>query len=116
MVSGGDRTPEKRKVGGSTPPLTTQSDQPKRPGGFLRPGRLTATVTATAAFERPFGLAQRVAELGECLAFFIERGVRVDRHCDFDVAVADDLPDHVGRDAQVQQERDAGVSLMGNSP
>ena len=56
---------EKRKVGGSTPPLTTSSDQPKRPGGFLRPARLTATVTATAAF----GLGQRVAQLGECLAF-----------------------------------------------
>jgi hypothetical protein len=32
------------KVGVSTPPLTTTtSDQRKRPGGFLRPGRLTAT-------------------------------------------------------------------------
>src|ERR1035441_8807272 len=48
----GDRTPEKRKVGVSPPPLTTHSEQAKRPGGSLRPGRLTATVTAIAPHGR----------------------------------------------------------------
>ena len=41
---GPGNSPEKRKVGGSTPPLTTHLGQATRPGGFLRPGRLVATV------------------------------------------------------------------------
>jgi hypothetical protein len=61
--------PEKRKVGGSTPPLTTHSDQPRRPGGFLRPGRLTATVTATATFERAFGLVSALHSLASAWRF-----------------------------------------------
>jgi len=36
--------------------------------------------------------------------------VRVDRYRDLDVAMTDDVPDHVRSDAQVQQERDARVS------
>jgi hypothetical protein len=36
--------------------------------------------------------------------------MRVDRHRDFDVAVADDVPDDVRRDAEVEQERRAGVA------
>jgi len=65
---------EKRKVGGSTPPLTTSCEQAKRPGGSLRPGRLTATVTATTgclAISRTMsgprpgaGVARRTTEHG----------------------------------------------------
>ena len=40
--------PEKRKVGDSTPPLTASHDQQKRPGGYLRRGRLTAVSPAAA--------------------------------------------------------------------
>jgi hypothetical protein len=90
--------PEKRKVGGSTPPLTTSSDQVERLAGLVRLGRLTATATATAA-SIAIGLRERVAQLGECLAFFVERGVRVDRYRDLNVAVTDDVPDHVRSDA-----------------
>src|ERR1700691_1543435 len=36
--------------------------------------------------------------------------MRVDRHRDFEVAVTDDLPNHVGRDTQVEQQGDARVS------
>jgi len=43
------RNPEKRKVGGSIPPLTTTSDQAERLGELVGPARLTATVTATTA-------------------------------------------------------------------
>jgi hypothetical protein len=50
MVSAREKPAEKRKVGSSTLPLTTTSDQPKRPDGLIRPGRLTATLTATASF------------------------------------------------------------------
>jgi hypothetical protein len=32
-------TPEKRKVGGSTPPLTTVDDQPRCPVAITAPGR-----------------------------------------------------------------------------
>jgi hypothetical protein len=48
-----DQTPqgparaEKRKVGGSTPPLPTTTDQHKRPGHYSVPSVLTATLTAT---------------------------------------------------------------------
>ena len=39
--------------------------------------------------------------------------MRVDRHRDLDIAVADDLTDYVWRYAQVQQERDAGAAGLG---
>ena len=42
--------------------------------------------------------------LPESLAPLVQRGVSVDRHRDLDVAVADDLPDDVRRDAEVQEE------------
>jgi hypothetical protein len=103
--------PEKRKVGGSTPPLTTSPEQTKRPGGFLRPGRLTATLPATVSFGGLSGLGQRVAQLAERPALLVKRSVGVDRHRDLDVAVADDLPDHIGRNAEVERS-ETQVCLM----
>ncbi len=94
--------PEKRKVGSSTLPLTTISDQRKRPDvpGLLR--HLTATVTATASSERFPQLPQR-------LALLVQRHVRVDRHRDLDCRVTDDLPHYVRRGTEVQEQRHAGT-------
>jgi serine/threonine-protein kinase RsbW len=49
---GGERTPEKRKVGGSTPPLTTPCEQAKRLHDDHHPGALTTTLTTTTVNER----------------------------------------------------------------
>jgi hypothetical protein len=95
--------PEKRKVGGSTPPLTTTSDQRKRLARSLRSWRLTATVTATAS-------AQRLSELAQRLALLVQGHVRVDRHRDLDCRMTDNLADDMRRGAKVQQERDARVA------
>jgi len=51
--------PEKRKVGGSTPPLTTSSDQHKRPSGSTRAGRLTATSSTMCSQAITFGSSRR---------------------------------------------------------
>src|ERR1017187_3497967 len=102
---GGDRTPEKRKVGSSILPLTTTSHQRKRPGGFVREGRLTATVTATA-------LSEGIPELPQRLALLVQGDVRVDRHRYLDVRVADDIPDHMRRNAKIEQERHARMAKI----
>ncbi len=50
------------------PPLTTSCEQVKRPGGSLRPGHLTATVTATVRFVA-FGYASASPSLPSALRF-----------------------------------------------
>jgi hypothetical protein len=68
MAAKGDRTPEKRKVGGSTPPLTTPCEQAKR----------SRRITRTGAFDgngdgnRPacgFGYASTSPSLPSALRF-----------------------------------------------
>jgi hypothetical protein len=44
-------TPEKRKVGGSTPPLPTASEQPRRPGA-IRPGAFLTAMSAWTTQQR----------------------------------------------------------------
>ena len=97
------KPPEKRKVGGSTPPLTTTTDQHRCPICLARNGRLTATVTATAS-------AQRLPQLPQSLALLIQRDMRVDRHCDLNRRVADDLLDDMRRRPKIEQEHDAGMA------
>jgi hypothetical protein len=101
--SDGADAPEERKVGGSTPPLTTTSDQRRCPVCPMQIGRLTATVTATAS-------AQRLTQLAERLALLLQRHVCVDRHRDLDGRVTDDLPDDMRWSSEIQQERDAGMA------
>lgn len=50
-MSRGDVTPEKRKVGGSTPPLPTTPDQPEGPEAKIARGLLTTMLTTTASLE-----------------------------------------------------------------
>jgi hypothetical protein len=45
-----------------------------------------------------------IPQLPECLALLTDGRMCVDRHCHFDVAVADDVADDVGRDAEVEQQ------------
>ena len=97
------KPPEKRKVGSSTLPLTTSSEQRRCHCCLVQTGRLTATVTATAS-------AQRRPKLPQSLALLIQRDMRVDRHRDLDGRVADNLPGHVWRSAEVEQERHAGMA------
>ena len=97
------KPPEKRKVGGSTPPLTTTPDQRGCLVRRVQIGRLTATVTATAS-------AQRLPKLPQSLSLLIQRDMRVDRHCDLNSRVADDLLDNVRRRSKIEQERDAGMA------
>jgi hypothetical protein len=89
---------EKRKVGGSTPPLLTAYEQQKDPGANSPGVFLTATSSAEGIPQRP-----------ECLPFLIECGMRVDRHRDLDVTVADDVSHDVRRHAEVEQQRHARV-------
>ena len=90
------RPSEKRKVGGSTPPLTTTSDQRKRCSCSLRPYCLA------------MGLLMRVADcLGEDVSDsrrVLAENVGVDAQCHGRVGVTEASRDDVDRDAR-QQER-----------
>ena len=50
----------------------------------------------------------RLSELAQRLPLLVQRHVRVDRHRDLDIRVADDLPDDVRRRSKIEQKRDAG--------
>src|SRR5690606_5998535 len=97
-----ERPPEKRKVGGSTPPLPTPDDQPKGPKPITVPGLLTATVTATAS-------AERIPQLPKRRPLLLNGRMCVNRHGHLDIAVTDDVPHDVRRNTEVQEQRNAGV-------
>lgn len=65
---------------------------------------MTATLTATVSAEG--------AGLPESHAFLVQRDMRVDRYRGFYVSVADNVADHVWRDAMVEQERHAGMAQV----
>jgi hypothetical protein len=46
--------------------------------------------------------AEGIPQLLERLPVLVEGGVRVDRHRDLDVAVADDVPDDMRRNGQIR--------------
>src|SRR5215470_17958874 len=66
-------------------------------------GCLTATVTATRS-------TQGLSELAQRLPLLLQRRVRIDRHRYLDCRMTDDLPNHVRRHPEIEQERHAGVA------
>jgi hypothetical protein len=87
---------EKRKVGGSTPPLTTPFDQARCFRGLVRAARLTATLAATVSSER-------VPELPKRVPLLFQGHVRVDRHRDLNVRMAHDIPHHMRWHAKIKR-------------
>jgi hypothetical protein len=47
---------------------------------------------------------------------FVQGDVRVDRHRDLNIRMTDDIPDHMRRDAEVEQERHAGMAEVMKPP
>jgi hypothetical protein len=95
--AGPEKPPEKRKVGGSTPPLTTQCDQPNAPADYSDKG---VDSNGDSSLMEASAI-QRGPEPPECLPLLFQRHVGVDRHRDLDGRVTDDLPDHMCRGAEV---------------